>query len=81
MAPAAGERSGPSQKVLDRAAAIRETASRFARDGAGSCEGYSDSDEEEEEEGAEVFQRLLKNYYQDLGSDGNGKHYKDSTHV
>ena len=52
---------------MARAAAIRETASRFARD-----ESFSESDEEEEEvEGGEVVERLLKNYYQDLGSDGN----------
>jgi hypothetical protein len=63
-APATRERSGPSQKVLAHAAAIRETASRFARD-----EGSSES-EEEEVEGREVVERLLKNYYQDLGSDG-----------
>lgn len=67
-APATGEKSGPSQQVLARAAAIRETASRFAKDG--SCEGSSDS-EEEEAEAREVVERLLKNYYHDLGPDGN----------
>ena len=68
-APAAGERSEPSEQVLARAAAIRETASRFARDG--SSEGSSESEEEEEAGGREVVERLLKIYYQDLGSGGS----------
>ena len=66
-APVARKKSGPSQQVLARAAAIRERVSQFARDGSpdSSSEG-----EEEEEDGREVVKRLLKLYYQDLGSQG-----------
>lgn len=63
------ERDGPSQQVLARVAEIREKARRYAREGS-----FSDSEEEEEEaegEGVrEVVEKLLKKYYQDLGSDG-----------
>ena len=62
------EKTGASQQVLARAAAIKESASQFARDG---CEYSSDgsSDDEEKAEGREMIKSMLKIYYQDLGDD------------
>lgn len=68
-----------SKQVLARATAIRESASQFARDGA--SEDSSD-DEEDEAEGREVVKKMLKIYYQDLGSDGAFVTYiRDNIHV
>ena len=64
----AREKTSASQQVLARAAAIRESASQFARD---AREYSSDSASDgEEAEGREVIKNMLKIYYQDLASDG-----------
>lgn len=60
----------PSQEVLARAAAIRESASQYVRDGGSS--GSEGEEEEEGETGNEVLKNMLKMYYQDLGTDGEG---------
>ena len=64
--PPAEEKASASRQVLARAAAIRESASQFAKDG-----GSEDSSgDEEEAEGREVIRKMLKIYYKDLCSDG-----------
>jgi NF-X1-type zinc finger protein NFXL1 len=67
----APEKTSASQQVLARAAAIRESASQFARD---ECESSDDSSDcEGESEGRELIKNMLKMYYQQLTSnDGEG---------
>lgn len=64
------EKTKASQQVLARAAAIRESASQFARDGGESSDGSSDGEEAEEGRDPGMIRNMLKMYYQDLGSDG-----------
>ena len=59
------EKASPSQQVLARAAAIRESASQFARD-----DSDDSSDGEGENEGRELVKNILKMYYQHLPSEG-----------
>ena len=61
----------PSQEVLARAAAIRESASQYVRDG-GSSGSEGEEEEEEGETGNEVLKNMLRMYYQDLGAEGAG---------
>lgn len=63
------EKTGASQQVLARAAAIRESASQFARN-AREYSSDSSSEGEEVEEGRVMIKNLLKIYYQDLAADG-----------
>ena len=67
---ASREKTKASQQVLARAAAIRESASKYAEDGGGGGDPSDTSSDEEATEGRDLVKKMLKMYYQDLGSDG-----------
>lgn len=64
------EKTKASQQVLARAAAIRESASKYAEDGGGSGDPSASSSDEEATDDRDLVKKMLKMYYQDLGSDG-----------
>lgn len=67
---ASREKTKASQQVLARAAAIRESASKYAEDGGGSGDPSDTSSDEEATDEKGLVKKMLKMYYQDLGSDG-----------